>query len=195
MFADWRYDATGAAEARLHPEQARSRGLRDPGRRPQLRLRLVARTCAMGAAGLRLSRRHQHRDRRHLSQQLAEERPAADRGRRADARLAARQSGRVTCASTSNRPRCTLPNGATASFPSRLRALLPAERHRRARLPAEQRRRHRRVTNGRHAHERIKASIVILGGDGIGPKSRTKACACWKRSPAASVTTSASKRI
>ncbi len=59
-----------------------ARGCADPRGRPQLRLRLLARTRAVGAARFRLSRRRQHRDRRHLPRQLAEERLLADRGRR-----------------------------------------------------------------------------------------------------------------
>ena len=43
---------------------------------------------------LRLPRRGQHVDRRHLPQQLAQERPAADRGRRGAARQAARDARR-----------------------------------------------------------------------------------------------------
>ena len=58
------------AEARLRAEPAGGAGLPGAGRRPQLRLRLVARARAVGAARLRLPRRHQHRDRRHLPQQL-----------------------------------------------------------------------------------------------------------------------------
>jgi len=42
---------------------------------------LLARTRAVGAARLRLSRRDQHRDCGHLSLQLTEERPAAGRRR------------------------------------------------------------------------------------------------------------------
>ncbi len=57
------------------------RGLPDSRGRTQLRLRFLARTRALGAARLRLPRRDQHRDRRYLPQQLAEERAAADRRR------------------------------------------------------------------------------------------------------------------
>ncbi len=71
LFADWRYDARGAPQAGFRAEPARRRpGCAGAGRRPQLRLRLVARACALGAARLRLPRGDQHRDRRHLPQQL-----------------------------------------------------------------------------------------------------------------------------
>ena len=76
LFDDWRYDARRQARARLRAEPAR-----EPAAaqilvgRPQLRLRLVARARAVGAARLRHPRRRQHGDRGHLPQQLAEERP------------------------------------------------------------------------------------------------------------------------
>ncbi len=77
------------AEAGLRAQPAGGRRLRDSRRRAQFRLRLLARARALGVAGFRLPRRRQHRDRRHLPQQFAQERPAADRRRRADSRLAA----------------------------------------------------------------------------------------------------------
>ena len=83
LFADWRYDARRAAArpdfVLNRPEAA---GRARAGRGRQLRLRLVARARALGAARLRLPRRGQHVDRRHLPEQRAQERPAADRGRR-----------------------------------------------------------------------------------------------------------------
>jgi hypothetical protein len=92
LFADWRYDADGSPKPDFMLNQPR-RGLRDPGRRPQLRLRLLARARALGAARLRLQGRDQHRDRRHLPQQLAEERPGARHRRRATHAVAAREPG------------------------------------------------------------------------------------------------------
>ena len=70
LFADWRYDADGTPQAGLRAEPARGAGLPHPGRRPQFRLRLLARARALGAAGLRLPGRDQHRDRGHLPHQL-----------------------------------------------------------------------------------------------------------------------------
>ena len=64
-------------EARLHLESTAGAGRGDFAGRRQLRLRLIARTCAVGVDGLRLPRGDQHVVRRHLPQQLAEERPAA----------------------------------------------------------------------------------------------------------------------
>ena len=69
------------ARSGFRVEQARSARLRNPRRRPQLRLRLVARTRAVGAARLRHPRRAVERDRRHLPRQCAEERPARRRAR------------------------------------------------------------------------------------------------------------------
>ena len=65
-FADWRYDANGAPKPDFALNRAGGRRLRDSRRRPQFRLRLLARARAVGIAGLRLPRRRQHRDRRHL---------------------------------------------------------------------------------------------------------------------------------
>ena len=65
----------------LRPQSPRSPGLPNPGRRTQLRLRLIARACAVGTVGLRDPGGRQHRDRGHFPQQLAEERFSA-RGRR-----------------------------------------------------------------------------------------------------------------
>ena len=65
------------AESGVRAQQAGSAGLQDPGRRPQFRLRLVARARAVGAARFRHPRRDQHRVRRHLPLQLAEERSRA----------------------------------------------------------------------------------------------------------------------
>ena len=76
LFADWRYapDGTPNPDFILNQEAARMPGA---GRRAQFRLRLLARACALGAPRLWIPRRHQHRNRRHLPQQFAEERTAA----------------------------------------------------------------------------------------------------------------------
>ena len=71
------------------------RNAADPRRRRQLRLRLLARACALGAARLRHPLRDLDQLRRHLLQQLLQERHPADRaaaggGRRADGRRRAR---------------------------------------------------------------------------------------------------------
>jgi 3-isopropylmalate/(R)-2-methylmalate dehydratase small subunit len=60
----------------------------DPGRRRQFRLRLVARARALGAARLRHPLRDLHQLRRHLLQQLLQERHPADPGDEEDARQA-----------------------------------------------------------------------------------------------------------
>ena len=78
------------AQARLRPQPARRAGRGGPAGRRQLRLRQLARARALGARRLRLPRGHLHLVRRHLPQQRAQERPAARRGRAADARRAPR---------------------------------------------------------------------------------------------------------
>ena len=62
LFADWRYDADGRAQARLRAQPRRRRaGAQVLVAGAQLRLRVVARARALGAAGLRLPRGGQHR--------------------------------------------------------------------------------------------------------------------------------------
>ena len=58
--------AKGAPKRRFRAQPARGPGLRDPGRGQQLRLRIVARACALGAQRLWLSRGGEHADRGHL---------------------------------------------------------------------------------------------------------------------------------
>ena len=95
LFDEMRY-RTGRTRSRFRAEQARlSRG-EDPRRRRQFRLRLVARARALGAAGFRHPLRHLAQLRRHLLQQLLQERHPADRaaaggGRQADGRCRARR--------------------------------------------------------------------------------------------------------
>ena len=70
----------GAARLRAQPARRERGG--DPARRRQLRLRQLARARAVGARRLRLPRRDRTLVRRHLPQQLAQERPLARGGRR-----------------------------------------------------------------------------------------------------------------
>ena len=149
LFADWRYRADGTPNPDFVLNRAGGARLPGAGGRPQLRLRLLARACALGASRLRHSRRHQHRDRRYLSQQFLEERSAADHGGRGHRGLAARTPGRRgrhrsrdRAADAADRRRSRLPNRG-------LRAPLPAERDRRARLPAQQAGRHRALRSAR----------------------------------------------
>ena len=71
----------------------------DPARRPQLRLRLVARARRVGAAGLRLRRRRRPVVRRHLPHERRQERAGRDRaarrrGEAADGARRPRHAGR-----------------------------------------------------------------------------------------------------
>ena len=75
LFNDWRYDRRRhAAPPTSCSTSPRTRGAQILVGGPQLRLRLVARARAVGAARLRHPRGREHGDRRHLPQQLAEER-------------------------------------------------------------------------------------------------------------------------
>ena len=80
LFAEMRYNEDGVGEPGFRAEQAGLPQGADPGRRRQFRLRLVARACALGAARLRHPLRDLHELRRHLLQQLLQERHPADQG-------------------------------------------------------------------------------------------------------------------
>ena len=68
LFFDWMKDpGVRAAPARV-------RGRADPGRRPQLRLRLLARARGLGARGLRLPRRARAELQRHLPLERGQDR-------------------------------------------------------------------------------------------------------------------------
>ena len=82
LFRDWRFEADGSLkEPPFVLDQPEMAGPPDPARRRQLRLRLVARARAVGARRLGHPGRHHDQLRRHLPEQRAEERPAADRRR------------------------------------------------------------------------------------------------------------------
>ena len=66
LFADWRYDGAGAPRPDFPLNQPAARGCAILVAGRQLRLRLLARARALGAARLRLPRGDQHGDRRHL---------------------------------------------------------------------------------------------------------------------------------
>ena len=82
LFFDWRYTADGSPDPAFVLNEPRYAGASDPARRPQLRLRLLTRARAVGAARLRLPRRHRAELRGHLPEQLHEERRAARRALR-----------------------------------------------------------------------------------------------------------------
>ena len=91
LFDEMRYDREGNEIADFVLNKPPYREARDPRRRRQFRLRLVARACALGAAGFRHPGGRLDQLRRHLLQQLLQERHPADRaaagaGRQADGR-------------------------------------------------------------------------------------------------------------
>ena len=65
-FFDWRFDEEGNERPGFELNQPQFAGAKDPARRPQLRLRLLARARRLGAAGLRVRRRHRAVVRGHL---------------------------------------------------------------------------------------------------------------------------------
>ena len=130
LFDAWRYldpgepgqdPASAPAESRLRAQPAALPGRLDPARAQELRLRLVARARAVGAAAVRLPRPDRAELRRHLLQQLLQERPAADRAARAPGRQAVRRGRRVRRLSADDRPRAPGRDHAptAASSPSR----------------------------------------------------------------------------
>ena len=74
LFSEWRDDRV------VRPQRRAVRGRIDPRRRPELRHGLVARARGVGDHGLRLRGRDLAALRRHLPQQLHEERPRAGAG-------------------------------------------------------------------------------------------------------------------
>ena len=120
LFNDWRYDADGTPKTRLRHQPAGDAGPPDPARRRQLRRRLVARARALGADLVGHPRHPLDELRRHLPQQRAEERPAADRRRCGHASPALRAGrGRPRRSSspwTSRRRSSTCPATRTCAF-------------------------------------------------------------------------------
>jgi hypothetical protein len=92
LFDEWRYLDKGEpgqdpASRKPNPDfvlnQPRYQGASGAAGAQELRLRLQPRARALGAGAVRLSRPHRAQLRRHLLQQLLQERPAADRAARA----------------------------------------------------------------------------------------------------------------
>ena len=94
----------------LHPQQARARGRGRPHRRPELRLWFQPRARALGHPGLRLRSRHSPVLRRHLQEQLRQDRSS---GRRA--------AGRRRTEAPGDRPR--RPGGAGSPWTSKARTV------------------------------------------------------------------------
>ena len=94
LFADWRYDADGKPKPDfvLNRPEAQGRAVLVAG--DNFGCGSSREHAPWALVRLRLPRRRQHVDRRHLPEQRAQERPAADRGRPGDARQAARRAGR-----------------------------------------------------------------------------------------------------
>src|SRR5439155_991630 len=117
----------------------------DPAGAQEFRLRLLARACAVGAAGLRLPLRDRTLVRRHLLQQLLQERPAsggAERDRGRSPVLRVRLLSRIQAAGEPREPIGLYPSW-LANHALRDRCvpqLLPAERARRDRPHAAPRR-------------------------------------------------------
>ena len=84
LFSEMRYKDDGSENPDFVLNKPAYRQRQDPRRRRQFRLRLVARTRALGAARLRHPLRHLDRFRRHLLQQLLQERHPADQGQPED---------------------------------------------------------------------------------------------------------------
>jgi hypothetical protein len=108
----------------------------DPRRGRQFRLRLLARARALGAARFRHPLRDRHLLRRHLLQQLLQERHPADRpaaGRRGQADGRRPRGANATVTVDLEARTITGPDGGVIKFESTLPQALPAERPRRHR--------------------------------------------------------------
>ena len=166
LFRDLRFGRTASEQPGFVLNQAPYRDGRIVVAAAQLRLRLVARACGLGAVRLRLPRRDRAELRRHLLLERAEERVAADRAARAGGRLrmleaiadARRAAG---WRSTSKRRRCSRPTAPrTPSTIDAVLEALPAEGPRRARLHAEPRRPDRRLRASLRADEFLTAATA-----------------------------------
>ena len=80
LFAEMRYREDGPSNPDFVLNKPAYRKATIIVARRQFRLRLLARACALGAARLRRPLRHRDRLRRHLLQQLLQERRPADQG-------------------------------------------------------------------------------------------------------------------
>ena len=142
LFDEWRYLDHGEpgmdnSKRPLNPDfvlnQPRYQGAQMLLARENFGCGSVARACAVGAAGLRLPRHHRAQLRRHLLQQLFQERPAADRAGCAQRSIAcsseaeARRGYRLTV--DLEQQTVTTPDGHGIQFRGRrIPQALPAER-------------------------------------------------------------------
>ena len=129
LFADWRFDADGQPRAGFALNRPEAAGCADPGRRAQLRLRLLARARALGAASTTASAR--------WSARRSPTSSAATRSRTACCRCGSTRRPTPGCSripapssrSISKSTCVTLPDGSAREVPARsVRAPLPAER-------------------------------------------------------------------
>ena len=108
--------------------QQRYAGAADPARARELRLRVESRACAVGAARVRLPRDHRAFVRRHLLQQLLQERAAPDRAAGAKRRgVVSRGRGHsqvIDCGSICPNSGSRRPTGARSAF-----AIDPSRKH------------------------------------------------------------------
>jgi 3-isopropylmalate/(R)-2-methylmalate dehydratase large subunit len=133
------------AARRLRPQRRRGPGLHGPRRRRQLRLRVLPRARPLGAGRLRHPGRGLDPHRRHLPEQLPQERPPPHRPGARGAREAARRA-RLRDPDRPGEPDRDAPRRRNGPLPHReLQPLLPDERRGRAGLPAVPERRDRRL--------------------------------------------------
>src|SRR5439155_545580 len=149
----------------------------DPAGAQEFRLRLLARACAVGAVGLRLSLRDRTLVRRHLLQQLLQERPAsggAERDRGRSPVLRVRLLSRIQAGGEPGEP-IGLYHRWLADHALRGRCVpqtLPAERPRRDRPHAAPRRQDPRLRSAAQSPVSLVflMKLALLPGDGIGPE-------------------------
>ena len=160
LFDAWRYLDRGepgdgqqpaAAQSGFRAERTALPRRADPARAAQFRLRQLARARAVGACRLRLSRDDRAVVRRHLLQQLLQERPAADRAARIAGRPAVRRGPGVPGFQADDRPAA-----AAGGHAGRLDDVSRSTSSRSASTACPRPRRHRAHAAARRRHPRVR---------------------------------------